>query len=54
MHWTNGEHAKEMKRARQEERERCAKIADQVATEIDSGGEIYIANRIAALIRAQS
>lgn len=54
MHWTNGEHAAELRRSIQAERERCAKIAEEVASQTSDGdGEIYIARKIADAIRAQ-
>lgn len=42
-----------VRRARKLECERCAKLAEQIALEVDAEGEIWIARKIADAIRKQ-
>jgi len=52
MPWTNGDHAKDVKIQRTHERERCAKVADEIGSQVGEGeGEFYIARKIADAIR---
>ncbi len=55
IHATSKEIAEALLKAIRQERERCAVIADECAGIIaDGDGEIYIAKKIAALIRQDS